>query len=177
MIAFSGIFPKQNLLWVHNTPIGIVLNKKSQLMITSLSSPVMKTDLIDQEVEDFRAEFNGYAETLYIKNGELYTVSISITPDISFSIGQRIKYLYGIPGLTSFKALRTGSAIEVSLFSESKKLSRVNRHEGTLSSPPFYTADISIPILETVSISPRYKGIVVTPDIQTNTIELFRGIH
>ncbi len=177
MIAYSGIFPKQNLLWVHNTPIGIVLNKKSELLITVANSTVIKTQVIDTGVDEFRSEYNGFAEILYTKSGELFTTNISISPSLDFNLGQIVKYPYGIPGLSSFKVLRTSSAIEVSLFSETKNLSRVNRHEGSLTSSPFYSADLSLPILETVSISPKYKGIVVTPSIESNTVELFRGIH
>lgn len=178
VIAYNGIFKKQSLIFVDNRPILVFIDKFDRLGITYADTPNYKITYIDTNVSDIRAEYVSNIEILYLKYGDLYITSTQLDiPTNSFCECTITKYQYGLPETSEFKLIRNNNNLEVTISSYEHEISRINRHENSLYTEPAYFADIPDMILETISVSPRYFGIIVTKDIDIKTVDLFRGLY
>lgn len=178
VVAYNNIFKSQNLLYMGNIPFIVFIDNFNRLGITRADTNNYKITYIDDNVTSARSEYTSNAEILYLKNGNLYfTTPMFDSYTQKFNKSDILEYAYGVPDITSFKLIRNGTNLEVTLSSEPHNISRINRHENGLGSEPFCFADLSEMILETISISPRYFGIMVTKDINIKTVDLFRGLY
>lgn len=178
IVAYSGIFKKQSLLFLDGREVLVFIDKFNRLGITYADTPNYKITYIDDEVTDLRAEYITSIEILYLKNGDLYITSTElIVESNSFCECVITKYQYGLPDTSEFKLIRNNNNLEVTLSSYEHKISRINRHETSLYLEPSYFADVPDMILETISVSLRYFGIIVTKDIDIKTVDLFRGLY